>query len=234
MISIDRLRFRYPQSDFELVIDELAIARGDKVAIIGPSGSGKTTLLNLLAGISVPDSGRIRIGDNELAQMTDAQRRNFRITQIGLVFQQFELIEYLTARDNILLPYSINHTLTLTDEIRKESFARAQAMGLGDKLDRRPGKLSQGEQQRVAICRALVNRPEIILADEPTGNLDPTNKQRILDLLFEQATLNRQTLIVVTHDLGILKGFDRTIDFEKLCVATYGESEPGSCPERER
>lgn len=219
MISIRQLRFRYPQSSFLLAIDDLTIGRGEKVAIIGPSGSGKTTLLNLLAGISVPDSGGLKIGEHDLTKMSESQRRNFRISRIGLVFQQFELIEYLNARDNILLPYLINRSLTLTNEIRNEAVARADSMGLHDKLNRRPQKLSQGEQQRVAICRALINRPEIILADEPTGNLDPANKRLILDILFEQASLNGQTLIVVTHDLGIISGFDRTIDFSQLYVA---------------
>jgi putative ABC transport system ATP-binding protein len=216
MISIRKLEFRYPNSDFQLSIDELSIQRGEKVAVIGPSGSGKTTLLNLLAGISVPDSGELKIGDVELTALTDSQRRNFRISRIGLVFQQFELIDYLTARDNILLPYAINHSLRLTEAIRNEAELRAEAMGLADKLQRRPQKLSQGEQQRVAICRALINRPEILLADEPTGNLDPANKRLILDILFEQVTKNGQTLIVVTHDLGILTGFDRTVDFTRL------------------
>lgn len=216
MISIHQLQFRYPKSDFQLSIDELMIARGEKIAVIGPSGSGKTTLLNLLSGISVPDSGELKIGDVELTKLSDSQRRNFRISRIGLVFQQFELIEYLTARDNILLPFAINGSLRFTNAIREEAEHRARAMGLADKLQRRPQKLSQGEQQRVAICRALINRPEIILADEPTGNLDPANKRLILDILFEQATQNGQTLIVVTHDHGILTGFDRTVDFTRL------------------
>lgn len=219
MISIRQLRFRYPRSEFLLAIDDLQISAGEKVAIIGPSGSGKTTLLNLLAGIVVPDSGVLKIGDAELTAMSESQRRNFRISKIGLVFQQFELIEYLSAFENILLPYRINRSLALTEPIRREAIARASSVGLGDKLHRRPDKLSQGEQQRVAICRALINRPEIILADEPTGNLDPLNKQRILQILFEQATANGQTLIVVTHDLGILQGFDRTIDFNRLISA---------------
>jgi putative ABC transport system ATP-binding protein len=225
MISIRQLRFRYPQSSFQLAIDDLTIERGEKVAIIGPSGSGKTTLLNLLAGISVPDSGELKIGEQDLRKMSESQRRNFRISRIGLVFQQFELIDYLTAKDNILLPYLINRSLTLNETIRQEAVARAESMGLQGKLTRRPQKLSQGEQQRVAICRALINQPEIILADEPTGNLDPANKRLILDILFEQAGLNRQTLIVVTHDLGILAGFDRTIDFSELYVVDPAPSD---------
>ena len=219
MLNIDLLRFRYPASDFELVIDALEIGRGEKVAIVGPSGSGKTTLLNLIAGISVPDSGRISIAGVDIGNLTDRQRRDFRISKIGMVFQQFELIEYLTAFDNLLLPFAINATLHPTPANRQAARQLATSMGIEDKLARRPAKLSQGEQQRVAVGRALINQPDLILADEPTGNLDPANKQRILDILFEQSTLNQQTLIVVTHDLKILEGFDRTIDFGRFRLA---------------
>ncbi len=238
MISIDQLRFKYSNSDFELAIDSLTIQTGEKVAIVGPSGSGKTTLLNLIAGISSPDSGSILIeqsnlgrnsnaADNtdsagktrlDVGKLNDAQRRNFRISNIGMVFQQFELVEYLSARDNILAPFWINSTLKLTPAIRIEAEQLASSMGLENKLNRRPAKLSQGEQQRVAICRALLTRPSLILADEPTGNLDPDNKRIILDILFK--SLAERTLIVVTHDLGILDGFDRTIDFAQFRIDT--------------
>lgn len=216
MIKIDHLRFRYPTSDFELAIESLEIERGEKVAIVGPSGSGKTTLLNLMAGISVPDSGQIQISSHDVGGLSDAQRRDFRISNIGMVFQQFELIEYLTSQDNILVPFFINSTLEMSPEVCDRARVLAASMGMRDKLQRRPGKLSQGEQQRVAICRALVTEPKLILADEPTGNLDPANKMLILDILFEQAVNNGQTLVVVTHDMSLLQGFDRTIDFDQF------------------
>jgi putative ABC transport system ATP-binding protein len=218
MIKIDHLRFRYPRSDFELAIESLQIERGEKVAIVGPSGSGKTTLLNLLAGISVPDSGRIQIFEDDVGSLTDARRRDFRISNIGMVFQQFELVEYLPAKDNILVPFFINSTLELSRDVRNRAEDLADSMGLRDKLQRRPGKLSQGEQQRVAICRALITEPQLILADEPTGNLDPANKTLILDILFDQVAKNGQTLVVVTHDMSLLQGFDRTIDFAQFRV----------------
>jgi putative ABC transport system ATP-binding protein len=123
-------------------------------------------------------------------------------------------VEYLTAFDNIRLPYFINAALNLTSEVGTRARQLATDVGIADKLDRRPAKLSQGEQQRVAICRALIASPKLILADEPTGNLDPANKRLILKILFDQAEQNNQTLVVVTHDMGILDGFDRTIDFE--------------------
>ncbi len=196
----------------------LAIECGEKVAIVGPSGSGKTTLLNLLAGISVPDSGQIQVSGQEVGRFNDARRRDFRISNIGLVFQQFELVEYLTARDNILVPFLINSTLQLNREVFERAEKLAVSMGLKDKLQRRPDKLSQGEQQRVAVCRALITEPALIFADEPTGNLDPANKKLILDILFHQVEQHGQTLVVVTHDMSLLEGFDRTVDFAKFRV----------------
>ena len=145
-------------------------------------------------------------------------RRDFRCSNIGFVFQQFELLDYLTVKDNIALPFLINQNLAgqKSELGGDDAIAKlADSMGIGDKLKRHPQKLSQGEQQRVAICRSLVANPKLILADEPTGNLDPTNKHRTLDLLFEQADANDQTLIVVTHDMSIVDGFDRTIDFSQ-------------------
>ena len=220
MIEIQHIKFRYPRSEFELVVNELSIAKGEKVAVVGPSGSGKTTLLNLISGISVPNSGMIRINDDTISEMSDSRRRDFRIANIGMVFQQFELVEYLKTLDNILLPFLINRTLQNRSNNRGQAKELAQQVGLGDKLGRYPGKLSQGEQQRVAICRALITQPQLILADEPTGNLDPKNKQTILDILFQQCNTNGQTLIVVTHDMNILDGFDRVIDFEQFRVET--------------
>jgi len=206
MIEIEKLQFRYPRSDFQLQIENLKIGQSEKIAVVGPSGSGKTTLLNLIAGIVTPVSGLIRVGDQMIAganeAMNDAQRRDFRAAKIGMVFQRFELIEYLNVLDNVLLPFSINQSLA---EQRSRKAAVEQAtklvdgVGLASKLRRRPNQLSQGEQQRVAICRALVTNPQLILADEPTGNLDPKNKRMILDLLLAQSTQRNQTLIVVTH-----------------------------------
>ena len=218
MIEVQNLKFSWPKSSFHLHIDALEIAAGEKLAIIGPSGSGKTTLLNLLAGIETARQGTLRVLDTELKLLGDSQRRDFRCSNIGFVFQQFELLDYLTVKDNIALPFLINQSLAArkTELGDDESIKKlAESMGIGDKLRRHPNKLSQGEKQRVAICRALVAQPKLILADEPTGNLDPKNKHRTLDLLFEQVQQRGQTLIVVTHDMSIVEGFDRTIDFSQ-------------------
>lgn len=217
MIAIRDLRFEYPGATFRLQMESLDIATGDKVAIVGPSGSGKTTLLNLIAGIAPVSSGSLRVLDREMYQMSDAERRNFRSRHIGFVFQQFELIPYLPLLDNILLPYLINQSLTLNAEVRERAVRLTQQLGLADKQRRYIHQLSQGEQQRVALCRSLINQPQLLLADEPTGNLDVSNKRKVLDILFEQSQANRQTLLVVTHDTGILDGFDRILDFNDFC-----------------
>ncbi|MCH2183193.1 MAG: ABC transporter ATP-binding protein [Mariniblastus sp.] len=229
-IHLEQLEFRYPRSDFLLKIDQLAIEAGSRVAIVGPSGSGKTTLLNLMAGICSPQQGRIQIGSHAVSTMSDAERRNFRISRIGMVFQQFELVDYLNTEENILLPFAINQSIRLSPEDRQYAESLAVQMGLGDKIRRLPHRLSQGEQQRVAICRALVTRPSLIFADEPTGNLDPKNKTRILDILFGVNREEGQTLIVVTHDTQILDGFERIIDFQDFTV----DANPASQPDRPR
>ena len=216
MIDIHQLRFRYAHSGFELNIDALRIQKGEKVAVVGPSGSGKTTLLNLISGIAAVDSGKIMVDQQEVSSMSDRRRRDFRIRNIGAVFQQFELIDYLSVRENILFPFWINPTLKLDAATRQQASYFAEQVGLAGKLNRSVRTLSQGEQQRVAICRALIVRPPVILADEPTGNLDPANKTRILSLLFEQCEQLGLTLVAVTHDVNILDGFDRSIDFENF------------------
>ena len=216
MIEFDDIRFAYPGSAFRLAVRSLRVAAGEKAVLTGPSGSGKTTLLNLAAGIVLPDSGTVRVGGRAVSSQSDRQRRTFRVSDVGLVFQEFELLEYLTVRQNILLPYRINPRLTLTDEVRRRAAALAATTGISETLDRRPGRLSQGERQRVAICRALVTGPSIILADEPTGNLDPATSRTIVELLLAQAHAAGATLMMVTHDHSLLDSFDRTIDISAL------------------
>ncbi|MEM7453878.1 MAG: ABC transporter ATP-binding protein [Planctomycetota bacterium] len=223
MIELDQLRFRYPGGNFELEIDRLHIAQGEKVAIVGPSGCGKTTLLNLVAGISTPDNGSVTACGDVVSGLSDSRRRDFRISKIGMVFQRFDLVEYLNARDNILLPFQINRSLILNNDVRRRAHELAESVGIGDKTGRYPHQLSQGEQQRVAICRALVAQPELLLADEPTGNLDPASKTTVLDILLEQCDSEGKTLVVVTHDMSLLNRFDRSIDF-----TTFFKSAPDS------
>ena len=219
MISIDQLAFSYPGGDFNMSIADLQIEKGTTVAIVGPSGTGKTTLLDLMAGNQVPDTGQVVVDGKRVSGMSDNHRRNFRIQNIGFVFQEFELIEHLNVLDNILLPYRVTSALTLNQEVRARAASLADDLGVGDKLKRNVKHLSKGEQQRVAICRALLPEPSLLLCDEPTGNLDPVNKQRVLDITFDYAKRCGTTLVVVTHDHELLPRFQRVIDFKDF-VAT--------------
>jgi len=129
-----------------------------------------------------------------------------------LVFQEFELLDYLSVLDNILLPYRVTQILDLTDSVRKHAQQLAAEVGLGDKLKRRPKNLSQGERQRVGVCRALLTKPAVLFGDEPTGNLDPENRDHVMDILFEYCDNTEAPLLVVTHDFDLVQRFDRTID----------------------
>ena len=216
MIRIDQLRFVYPGASFCLNIPKLQVASGERLAIIGPSGVGKTTLLKLIAGIMPPQSGSVQVDGSPMHGLSDAGRRNFRIRRIGFVFQELELLEYLNVFDNILHTYRINPVLKLDNGVRSRAYALAEEVGLEGKLKRMPRELSQGERQRAAVCRALLAEPALILADEATGNLDPANKQRILDLLFRATAQHKASLVAVTHDHELLPRFDRVMDFLDL------------------
>jgi putative ABC transport system ATP-binding protein len=204
MINIQSLSFTYPSGEFRLDIQELSVSSGEKVAFVGPSGSGKTTLLKLVAGIIPPKNGRIKVDNDEVSALGDTARRNFRIRNIGFIFQDFGLLDYLDVRDNILHPYRITDALKLNSNVRNRADLLAEQMGIADKLLRHPPDLSHGERQRVAICRALLPGPKLILADEATGNLDPKNKTHILDLLFQSVEEHGATLLAVTHDHELL------------------------------
>lgn len=211
-IHVRDLDFSYGDADFALRVDDLAVESGTTLAVIGASGSGKTTLLHLLAGIVVPGAGSIRLGDTEVTGLSDAKRRAFRIRNLGLVFQEFELLEYLNVLDNILLPYRINPALRLNREVRRRARELARQVEIDDKLNRYVRRLSQGERQRVSVCRSLLTNPRLVLADEPTGNLDPANTRRVLDILFDYTREAGASLVVVTHDHELLDRFDRVVD----------------------
>ena len=215
-IRIEGLRFRYREGEFELAVSELRVEAGERVAVIGPSGSGKTTLLHLVAGIVRPEEGTIHTRGVEVTRLGDGASRAFRLRQVGLVFQEFELLEYLSVLDNILLPFRIDASLRVTHEARDRARKLAGEVGIEAGLGRRPDQLSHGERQRVAICRALVMEPSLVLADEPTGNLDPANKGRVLSILFDYTARTGATLVTVTHDHDLLGHFDRVVDFKTL------------------
>jgi putative ABC transport system ATP-binding protein len=214
MIELTDVRFRYDASAsgaFELRVDRLALGAGSRTAVVGPSGSGKTTLLHLIAGILTPVQGRVAINHEDLGGLPDAQRRRARLRSMGMVFQDIQLLDYLSVRDNILLPYRLGGGLVLDREAKGRAESLAQRVGLGDKLGRAIDRLSQGERQRVAICRALVARPKLLLADEPTSALDADTARATLDLVFELAEETGTTLVVLTHDPSVLERFDRVV-----------------------
>ena len=214
-IEIRDLTFSYEARGFELSIPNLSIPEGKHVAIVGPSGCGKTTLAYLISGIHVPSGGNVDIGRDSITRMTDGERRDFRISNIGFIFQEFELLEYLRVEENIILPYLVNASLELDKAVYERARSLAESVGLGDKLHRYPGELSQGEKQRLAICRALITDPCIIMADEPTGNLDDGNTDAIMELIRNQARRRDATFVMITHEHHLLDRFDDVVDLAK-------------------
>jgi putative ABC transport system ATP-binding protein len=216
MIEVSNVTFGYKVGGFRLDVAELGVAAGEKVALIGPSGRGKTTLLHLLAGVLVPSAGRISVDGTEVSALNREDRQDYRALRMGMVFQEFELLAYLNLIDNVLLPYRISPVLTLDDAARQRADALVREVGLDGKQLRYPSYLSQGERQRIAVCRALVTRPAIILGDEPTGNLDPDNRDQVMDTLWHYSDETQAPLVVVTHDHELLARFDRTIDVREF------------------
>ncbi len=224
MIEIRGVSFIYPRAAagelaFTLGIDSLTIDAGEHVACIGPSGCGKSTLVHLIAGIIKPISGEVRVAGEHLSAMSDAARRRFRLQHIGLVFQEFELLEYLSARENAMLQARLLGDSSLADAAAVVG-SLAQHLGISGILGRGPRRLSQGERQRVAMCRALATKPSVILCDEPTGNLDPHATQNTLDLLLSHARERAATLLMVTHNHSVLERFDRVIDLREMTSIT--------------
>jgi len=224
LIELRDIDFRYPAiGGFGIHIPQLSIPAGECVAVVGPSGSGKTTLLGLLAGILAPARGAMTINDTDLGVLDDGQRRRFRIQHIGQVFQAFELLHYLTVVENVMLPHYIHASGADKKDVHQRALELLSDVGLGPKADSRPGELSQGEQQRVAVCRAMLNQPALLLADEPTGNLDQANKQNVVDLLLDQAKRNHSTLLMVTHDQSLLASFSTVLDIQSVLTVTSGQ-----------
>ena len=186
-----------------------AVEQGEFVSVVGPSGSGKSTLFYILGGLTPPTSGRILIDGTDMARLSDAQRTDLRKRKIGFVFQKFNLLPTLSARGNIEIAHEIAGK---NGGIDKQYFERVSSLlGISDRLDHRPSELSGGQQQRVALARALVNRPSIILADEPTGNLDTKNSEIVLAMLRQSHKEFGQTVLMITHNPNAAAFGDRTI-----------------------
>lgn len=185
----------------------LSLAAGEATGLVGPSGSGKSTLLMTMAGLERPDSGLVKVAGQDLGQLGEDGLAVFRGRQIGIVFQSFHLVPTMTARENVALPLELAGA--------DDAFARAEAelrnVGLGDRMNHYPAQLSGGEQQRVAIARAVAPDPAILVADEPTGNLDESTGRSIVDLIFALRRERGATLVLVTHDLSLAAACDRTV-----------------------
>lgn len=197
---------------------DIAIEKGEFVAIMGRSGSGKSTLLSMLGGVEKPTEGQVLIEGRDMASMSDDERTFERRRRIGFIFQSFNLLPILTAVENVALPLELDGINPA--EAQKRAIESLDLVGMGHRKDHVPGKLSGGEQQRVAIARSLVINPALLLADEPTGNLDTTNSDRIIDLLKKLVRERNQTIVMVTHDEDVAKVADRTIYIVDGVVST--------------
>jgi putative ABC transport system ATP-binding protein len=220
-IDVESLEFGYAAGGFELKVPRLRVAAGESVALIGPSGCGKTTLIHLLAGILEASAGRVGVAGLDMAALAAHDRQDLRALKIGLVFQELELLEYLDVLDNVLLPYRLTPVLELDAAARERAGALLADVGLSDRLRRFPGQLSQGERQRVALCRALVTRPSVVLGDEPTGNLDEANRDHVIDALLCYGRDAEAAVVVVTHDRDLLPRFDRTVDVSQIANPSH-------------
>ena len=195
---------------------QMQVGCGESVAIVGVSGSGKSTLLGLLAGLDLPSAGTIRLAGHAITSMDEDQRAEVRARHIGFVFQSFQLLPNLTALENVMLPMEIlNH-----DKVAATARAALARVGLGERMIHYPKQLSGGEQQRAALARAFVTAPDILFADEPTGNLDSKTGERIADLLFEMNDEHRTTLVLVTHNHALAGRCQRTVTMDngRLCA----------------
>jgi len=203
----------------------LTVKRGEMLSVMGPSGSGKTTLLNMIGCLDIPDTGGIWFGNSDVTLLKERDRAKLRLEKIGFVFQQFYLIPTLTALENVKLPM-IEAGLSRHDSDVKAT-ALLEKMGLGQRMKHKPSQLSGGEQQRVAIARALANDPEMLLADEPTGELDSKNAANIVELLHSLVDDGKITVVVVTHDPSVAKRGDRIVYMEdgKISREEKGEKD---------
>jgi putative ABC transport system ATP-binding protein len=210
LIALDAVDLKLGQADNPVHVLKsvsLNVAAGEAIGVVGPSGSGKTTLLMVLAGLERPDSGAVVIDGSDLTKMSEDEVARFRGLNIGFVFQSFHLIANMTALENVAVPLELAGKTDAFDRARAE----LDAVGLADRLTHYPGQLSGGEQQRVAVARALAPNPKILIADEPTGNLDGTTGTLIADLVLAKVAERGMTFVLVTHDTTLAARCDRQV-----------------------
>jgi putative ABC transport system ATP-binding protein len=240
LLSLENIGFRWPgQAEACLEIAEFNVVANEQVFIHGESGSGKSTLLNLIAGVLTPQSGKIEALGQNLTRLSAAARDRFRVDHIGLIFQQFNLIPYLSVLDNVLLPCRFSRRRSERAGAPKQAAATLlRHLDLDESLWRRPAtQISVGQQQRVAAARALIGRPEIVIADEPTSALDAARQEAFLDLLRRECASANSALLFVSHDLRLAEGFGRRVEMGQINRAAGfspppvgegpGEREPG-------
>ncbi|MFX0062857.1 MAG: ABC transporter ATP-binding protein [Candidatus Hermodarchaeota archaeon] len=210
LVSIKNLAKSYFEGDRESIIFQnidLDVKRGEQIAIMGPSGSGKSTLLNITSGLDEVTAGSVTIAGHNLSEMSLAQRTKFRRRNLGFIFQSFNLVQSLTALENVMLPLLMNGYSR--SKAQKEAIELLMRVNLDHRKNAYPNKLSGGEKQRVAIIRALIHHPQIVFADEPTGNLDRTSSEEVIRLMKELCKEFNQTMIIVTHDQSVAESCDR-------------------------
>ena len=216
MLLVENVKksYREPSGERLAILDvpRLELAAGEQAVIRGRSGGGKTTLLNVIAGLATVDEGRIVVNGVDVTRLPEAVRDRFRARHIGFVFQTFNLLAGFTALENVLL----GMTFTGQQNDRSRASELLRRVGLGHRLSHKPAALSVGEQQRVAVARALVNRPGLLLADEPTANIDPAHQQQVIDLLREVCQLEEVAMLLVTHSEEVAVQFDRVEHLEDL------------------
>lgn len=227
VIDIQNLIFQWPgRQGFRLSIPRFQVERGERVFLQGASGSGKSTLLSLLGGVLVPQQGQLQVLDTDLTVLSSSRRDRFRVDHVGLLFQQFNLVPYLSVRENVLLPCRFSQrrrerALEAADTLEQSADRLLGQLGLDLALARQPvTALSVGQQQRVAAARALMGHPELIIADEPTSALDADRQAEFLDVLLGRCNDEGVTLIFVSHDQRLAQHFNRSVNLHELCAVT--------------
>ncbi|MEL6686459.1 MAG: ABC transporter ATP-binding protein [Pseudomonadota bacterium] len=226
VLTLDQVRFGYDPSKPIIDIDHLAIHRGESIFLRGPSGSGKSTLLGLIGGVLSPQSGDIHLGDQSMTTLSPGRRDALRVDHLGIIFQQLNLLPYLSILANVTLPceFSKRRRNQLTTDVKDEAKRLVESLGLpASDLHRPVHDLSVGQQQRVAVARALIGGPDLIIADEPTSALDHDNRDRFIELLNQQRKQFGSSLLFVSHDTTLAKHFDRSLNLSELNESVLNE-----------